>query len=129
MVGSGVDDQQRGDGLTLMELSRAFEDSPFNRANRLEWLAFDACLMASLEVAALMAPYARFMVASEEVLPGKGFDYGFLGDASRGSLRGDDVSAIIDRTYDIYASRGRKRPPTRTSVTCPCWTWTPGAGA
>ena len=118
MVGFGVDDQHGGDGLTLMELSRAFEDSPFNRANRLEWLAFDACLMASLEVAALMAPYARFMVASEEVLPGKGFDYGFLGDASRGSLRGDDVSrAIIDRTYDMYASVGENDPYLNHAVT------------
>ena len=40
-----------------------------------ELLGFDTCLMASLENAAAVAPYAHYMVASEEIEPGGGWDY------------------------------------------------------
>jgi len=38
-------------------------------------IGFDACLMASLEVAETLAPYGRYLVASEELEPGDGWDY------------------------------------------------------
>ncbi len=50
--------------------------------SRLDVLAFDACMMASVEVAQAMAPYARYLLASEEVVPGHGLDYGALAGAS-----------------------------------------------
>lgn len=38
-------------------------------------IAFDACLMAMIEVADLIAPYSNYMVASEEVELGTGWGY------------------------------------------------------
>ena len=40
-----------------------------------EAVGFDACLMSSLETAAAIAPYARYMIGSEEIEPGTGWDY------------------------------------------------------
>ena len=118
MVGFGVDTLFRHDGLTLFELKEALDQSPFDQENRLEWLAFDACLMASLEVASLMAPYARYMVASEETLPGHGFDYRFLGALSATRLTGPEVAReIIDRTYGFYEELSFSRPQHQNLVT------------
>ena len=40
-----------------------------------EIIGFDTCLMATLETAAALSPYGRYMVASEEIEPGTGWDY------------------------------------------------------
>ena len=41
----------------------------------LDLVGFDACLMASLEVASAVYPYATYMIASEEFEPGVGWDW------------------------------------------------------
>lgn len=38
-------------------------------------VAFDACLMADVEVAYALAPYADYLVASQETIPGEGYGY------------------------------------------------------
>lgn len=38
-------------------------------------IAFDACLMGSLEVADALYPYGTYLLASEEIVPGEGYDY------------------------------------------------------
>ncbi len=45
---------------------------------RLALVGFDACLMATFEIANMLKPYAEYMLASEEVVPGHGLDYGAL---------------------------------------------------
>lgn len=69
-----ADDSSQDDFLDLEELGKALEGfakehGPF------ELLGFDACVMANLEVAQAMAPYAKTLVASEELEPGTGWDY------------------------------------------------------
>lgn len=78
--GIGADDveiaRSFGDLLYLMELDRAL-----GRIQRevgiqqLDFLGFDACLMAHLEVFAAVQPYAHYAVASQEVEPGIGWPY------------------------------------------------------
>ncbi len=41
-------------------------------------IAFDACLLASLEMAYTLASCADYMVASEETIPGDGYQYAYL---------------------------------------------------
>lgn len=41
----------------------------------LDVVAFDACLMSSLETAYTLQPYAKYMIASEQTIYAKGFDY------------------------------------------------------
>lgn len=118
MVGFGMDTAYKGDGLSLPELREALEQSAFKDDSKLEWLAFDACLMASLEVAALLSPYARCMVASQEALPGYGFDYAFLKSLSSSGLTGAEAGrAIIDHTYAYYENLARKNPEFQMPVT------------
>jgi hypothetical protein len=44
-------------------------------AKPLAFVGFDACLMATWEVAATLAPHAEYLVASEETEPGHGWDW------------------------------------------------------
>ena len=78
---SGVcwDDLSQSDNLTMDELQTALDNSPCVE-KPLEWIGFDACLMSSVETAHLMAPYARYMIASQETEPGTGWSYSFLAD-------------------------------------------------
>ena len=64
------------DSLDRSELADAFKDAklPFT----FDILVFDACFMSTLENAALASDYARYMVASQEVVPSGGIDYGAL---------------------------------------------------
>lgn len=103
LIGYGVDEVHGGDGLLLLEMRDALENSPFNGGNRLEWMGFGACLMANMEVALMMAPYARYMFASEEVSPGRGLSYTALKEISQGSLNGRDVgTSFIEATFNYY---------------------------
>ena len=59
--------EQRGDLLFTMEIGRALERLRQAGLPSLDLIGFDACLMASLEVFAEVAPYARYAVASQNV--------------------------------------------------------------
>ena len=63
------------DHLTMEELTNALRES---LTGKLEWIGFDACLMGSLEVAGVLIPYANYMIASQEMEPSFGWNYGFL---------------------------------------------------
>ena len=94
---SGVcwDDLSQSDNLTMTELVTALEDSPFV-SDPLEWIGFDACLMASVETAHLMAPYANYMIASQETEPGTGWSYSFLSGIENDENGGVTGTRIID---------------------------------
>ncbi len=57
--------------MTLGEIGRALRDSGVT----FDLIGFDACLMATLETAVVLEPYADYMIASEEVEPGIGWYY------------------------------------------------------
>lgn len=82
------------DGLTLEEMARALHETVFAK-ERLLFVGFDACMMASAEVAGIMAPYAEVMVASQEIEPSGGWDYSFLGDLSLSSGGAEAGKAIV----------------------------------
>ena len=63
-----VDELFDGDILYLDELQTALR----NGGAQLEAVLFDACLMANIETACAVSDSARWMIASEEVVAGKG---------------------------------------------------------
>lgn len=71
VAGVAFDELFKNDSLTLDEVSQGLEHSGV----WFDLVGFDSCLMASLESAAAVAPYAGYMVASEEYEPGLGWDY------------------------------------------------------
>ena len=68
--GFGPDTSPGGDMLYMNEIEGAFERS---RPGVFDLIGFDACLMASVEVAKVIAPNADYMIASEELEPGHGW--------------------------------------------------------
>ncbi len=68
--GFGNDTNFYGDALSLDEISSAFRSS---QPGSFDLIGFDACLMASVEVAKVIAPHADYMIASEAVEPGHGW--------------------------------------------------------
>jgi hypothetical protein len=67
------------DVLDLAEITDAISSGLEEAGvDKLDLLGFDACLMANYEVASAVAPLADRMVASQELEPGHGWDYGSL---------------------------------------------------
>lgn len=58
------------DGLSMDEIAGAFQSS---QPGSFDLIGFDACLMASVEVAKVVEPHAEYMIASEELEPGHGW--------------------------------------------------------
>ncbi|MBM7605117.1 hypothetical protein JOC75_003140 [Metabacillus crassostreae] len=73
--GYGVDEVNDLDNLTLKELHTALQDAYDQTGVIFEVIGFDACLMASLEVAHTVSPFGKYLVASEELEPGHGWNY------------------------------------------------------
>jgi hypothetical protein len=78
IAGFGHDEKFANGTLTLLDMDRAFRESGLDK-HKLEFLGFDACLMATVEMAAIASRYAKVMIASEDLEPGDGWDYTFLG--------------------------------------------------
>lgn len=101
VFGFGDDELFDYDGLLLPEWVEALEESPFGPDFKLDWIGFDACLMATQEVAASLADYADYLVASQETEPGDGWDYSFLSKLNETSDAKEITTAIVD-TYGAY---------------------------
>ncbi len=71
VAGIAADELHGADMLNLKELSQGISMAGV----QFELVGFDACLMSTMETAAALTPYARYMVASQELEPGTGWDY------------------------------------------------------
>lgn len=70
-------DERTNDSLSLNEIHDAFAAVYDNSAENppFEIIGFDTCLMGTYELANDLYGFARYMVASEEVEPGNGWEY------------------------------------------------------
>ena len=80
--GAAYDEKYNYDYLTTgdmeMALEASFDVNP--QTKPFEIVGFDACLMATTDMVDVFDGYANYLVASEEVEPGTGWNYtGFLG--------------------------------------------------
>lgn len=107
IAGFGVDEHFDYDGLSLLELNLALEKS-LAAETKPEFIGFDACLMATVETAAIAQNYVHYLIASEELEPGYGRDYTFLSDLSDNpEMGGDELGKIIaDKFVAFYADSG-----------------------
>ena len=70
--GFGYDEKFKSSGsMNLAEINQALKNSKVT----FDFVGFDACLMATLENALMLTPYADYMIASEETEPGVGWYY------------------------------------------------------
>lgn len=95
--GVGGDESSDHDTLTLAEMRDGIAAGlEGTGVERLDLLGLDACLMATYEVAAAMAPVADLMLASQELEPGHGWDYTSLAAAAEGVSPVELGTALID---------------------------------
>ena len=117
--GVGDDESSDGDGLSLAELSEGIASGLATAGlEKLDLLGFDACLMATYEVASSLAPLANRMVASQELEPGHGWDYrAFDTVADDGQATVDELaSAIIDGFQAQAADEGDEAEITLSEI-------------
>ena len=105
------DENYSFDSLSLTELKSALDATKLK--GKFEFITFDACLMATIEVVSVMKDYADYMIASEEIIPGGGMDYkaiceAFASDSSEeeiGKKICDSFMEKCERTgKDIYST-------------------------
>ena len=95
--GVGGDESSGEDSLTLAEIGDAIGTGLAGAdVDKLDLLGFDACLMATYEVASALAPLADRLLASQELEPGHGWDYASLEIAARGATVDELGGALID---------------------------------
>jgi hypothetical protein len=95
--GVGDDESAEGDSLTLDEIKEGITAGLAGTdVATLDLLGFDACLMATYEVASTLAPLAERLVASQELEPGHGWDYRSLDVvADDGIATADELGSAI----------------------------------
>ena len=99
------------DSLSMEEVVGALKDSPFSQEN-LAWIGMDACLMSSIETAHLIAPYAKYMIASEETEPSLGWSYDFLRDIEKDTDGAETGQRIIESYYSTCQAENKEIPLT-----------------
>ena len=107
--GYGSDELFQNDSLLLEELREAMGGTDFGpqgSGKKLDWVGFDACLMNTLENARLWKDYAHYLVGSEELEPGRGWDYSFLRVLNGTSDAEEIVTGIVD-SYGRYYEENR----------------------
>lgn len=61
--------------MSIPALAAALQGAQAATGVKLDYLGFDACLMATVEVAKILQPCARYLGASQELEPGSGWDW------------------------------------------------------
>lgn len=96
---SSVDptDPQQSDHLTVAEMASGIRSGlrSAGSISRFDMLGFDACLMATYEVADALANYGDVLVSSEEVEPGHGWDWSAVSSPAKGSTDVQMADAIL----------------------------------
>ena len=104
IAGFGHDENFYDDALTLADMEKAFREAGLGD-ERLEFLGFDACFMATVEMAVLARDFARVMIASEDLEPGEGWDYHFLAALNEEICGFALGEIIVDTFFDYYVRR------------------------
>ena len=103
--GVGGDESSDQDSLELWELNEAIAAGvEAGGIEKLDLLGFDACLMATYEVASTLAPLAERLLASQELEPGHGWDYSsFAMVGENGGATVDELGSAIIAGYERQA--------------------------
>lgn len=102
--GYGSDELFGYDGLNFEEFRAAMDETEFGPDKKLDWVGFDACLMGSIENVCLWKDYARYLIASEEVEAGNGWDYHFLNTLNDSQDPESIVKSVVDSFEKYYES-------------------------
>ncbi len=91
------------DALTLPELKTAFDEAELS--TKFDIIGFDACLMATIETADYIKDFARYLVASEEIVPSGGWDYKAVVESYSSK---DDLTEVGKDICDSFMAKCEK---------------------
>jgi len=102
-------DDGSGHSLDTLQLERVVREVQAITGQPLDLLGMDACVMATLEVAYQVRQHVRYLVASEELVPGRSWPYdtilGKLHSAPEKPPR--DLAALIVKQYVDYYTQNQ----------------------
>lgn len=89
---------------TLNSLADALKKAGFGEDEKLNLIVFDECLMGQIDIASAIAPYAKAMVASEDVIPALGINWvePLSSLVKSSDMDEEQLSRIIVDNYKIY---------------------------
>lgn len=100
---SGVcfDERNDDDSLVLREIDAAMASVFEHMWDKFDFVGFDACLMSTLETANVLASYADYQYASEEIEPSTGWEYSTIMEylAKHPNASGEDLGKVIADSY------------------------------
>ena len=107
IIGYGQDENSlSGTPMKIPALTGALSETRLVKSGgRFDLIGFDACLMGSVEVAKALSDYSDYLIASEEVEPGDGWNYDFLnslGKENRVNSTEELGRSIIDNYISFY---------------------------
>lgn len=87
--------------MTLPMISDALSRVYDEMTDQFEFIGYDACLMGTMESAFMLSSYARYMIASEELEPGLGWNYTAIGQAigATGEIDGAGLGKIACESF------------------------------
>ena len=107
--GYGVDSIFGGETMSIAEIRQALQTSCKADIDNPEFdiIAFDACLMSTIEVTHALYGYAEYYVLAEETEPGDGWDYSFLQTLSDNPTMSAAAVGreIVDKYTDCYMTQ------------------------
>ena len=109
------DETADDDALLLKEMDAALYSVYDDMTQPFSFIGFDACLMSTAEAAALLATHADFMIASQELEPGYGWDYASMGNylAQHPECDGSEIGKVIcDSFYEGCREIGEENSAT-----------------
>ncbi|MFA5478791.1 MAG: clostripain-related cysteine peptidase [Candidatus Muiribacteriota bacterium] len=101
-------DEQSGNHIDSVGMKKAAESMYRKLGRKVDIIAFDACLMGMIEVAAQHADYVQYMVASQDVEPGDGWPYDYVLKAITENPRMSTVNfgkKIVDEYMRYYENQ------------------------
>lgn len=104
IVGVCSDETWDRDILRLTEIDAAFAAASEVMTDKFEFVGFDACLMATVECANILSPYADYMYGSEELEAGYGWDYAAIGNylGKNPTADGEELGRVVcDSFFDM----------------------------
>ena len=94
-----LQDVSHGDFASTPSLMQGIKDAEEKTGQKLNIIGFDACLMASTEVAHELAPVGDYMVASQNTEGGDGWPYAKIFT----SKTAESLKSALDQKFDIDA--------------------------
>ncbi len=113
--GIAWDDSSDHDHLEISDVAEAVEAGLADTdVEQLDLIGFDACLMATYEVADLLSPVATYMLASEDLEPGFGWDWSTI--STEGGATTKELGAAVIEGFTAFAAEAGENATTLSLI-------------